>query len=323
MGKKVKFWPVGIVTVVITGALTLTQLACPGPERQLFSFVARKLDREPQVTVYIKETKKKKTMAIEEYLAGVVAGEMMKGWPIEAYAAQAIVARTFTMDFLARGGTQKLHGTDVSTDENEAQAYNKAAITPQIRRAVAMTKGKVLTYKGRFVRGWFSASCGGRTALAKEGLAFKETEPAYMVSVSCPETQVIPKDELFWEAGFSPTELAAALKQLGKDVGPVQRLEVAHKSRNGRAVSLRAVGAKGRTTVHGADLRTALDPAKMRSIVLLSVESGAQGIKIKGRGFGHGVGLCQWGAHSLAKKGYSPERIVKHYYPKARVMDVW
>lgn len=322
MGKRARTWS-GILIGIVVLALGFTQLACPGPERQIFRSIFRKMDREPQITVYIKETKAKKKMDLEDYLVGVVAGEMQKGWPVQAYAAQAIVARTFTMDFLARGGTRKLHGTDVSTDENEAQAYNAAAVTPEIRRAVAMTKGKVMTYRGRYVRGWFSASCGGRTALAREGLAFKEREPAYMVSVSCPGTRVIPKDELYWEAGFSPTEVAAALKKLGKDVGPVQKLAVEKKSRSGRAVSIRVVGAKGQAVVQGADLRTALDPTKMRSIVLLSVENSPQGINMKGRGFGHGVGLCQWGAYALAKEGKSAVEIVKHYYPRVKIMDNW
>lgn len=306
MGKKVRFWPGRLLFPALLGVLLLTHLACLGSERQMFGFVARKMDREPQITVYIKETKQKKRMGLEEYLAGVVAGEMRPGWPIEAYAAQAIVARTFTMDFLARGGTRKLHGTDISTDEKEAQAYNQRAVTPLIRRAVAMTKGKVMTYKGRFVRGWFSASCGGRTALAKEGLAFKEREPAYISSVSCPEAQVIPAEEQYWEAGFSPTELAAALKKINKDVGNVQKLEVIRKSRSGRAVALHVTGAKGRTRVHGADLRMALDPTKMRSIILLAVENTPQGFRMKGRGFGHGVGLCQWGGLCLGQKRAKP-----------------
>ena len=100
----------------------------------------------------MKDSGQKKQMDVEEYLAGVVAGEMKPGWPLNAYAAQAIVARTFTMEFLARGGTGKLHGTDISTDEKEAQAYNVASITPAIRRAVAMTRGQVLVYKNRYIK---------------------------------------------------------------------------------------------------------------------------------------------------------------------------
>ena len=313
-----------IVLAMVLGCVMLTQMACPRREQQrVYRSVVRKLDQEPRLTVFVKETNEKKEMAMEEYITGVVAGEMRKGWPEDAYAAQAIVARTFTMDFLARGGTRRLHGTDVSTDEQEAQAYNAEAITPEIRRAVQKTKGKVMTYRGRFVRGWFSASCGGRTALAREGLAFREAEPPYMSSVSCRERKVIPEDEFFWEAGFSRTEIANAMRELGKDVGPVQRVEIAQKSRTGRAVRIRVIGQERRAEVAGGDLRMALDPQKIRSIWINSIENTDAGIRMRGQGFGHGVGLCQWGAYAMAKDGHTPVSIVKHYYPKVRIMDIW
>ena len=314
---------VGILLTFILVGMVLSQMACPGPEQRLFRSIVRKYREEPRITVFIKETGEKKEMAIEEYLTGVVAGEMRKGWPIEAYAAQAIVARTFTMDFLSRGGTRKLHGTDVSTDEEEAQAYNAEAITPAVRKAVNMTKGKVMSYRRRFVRGWFSASCGGRTALAKEGLAFREKEPPYIESVTCPCPQHMPKEELLWEAGFSLTEIATALKKLGKDVGTVQSVEIATKSRTGRAVTFQITGSRGRAKIAGADLRIALDAQKMRSIWVTSIENTDEGVRMKGRGFGHGVGLCQWGAKALAEKGESPTQIIKHFYPKVKIEDIW
>jgi stage II sporulation protein D len=75
--------------------------------------------------------------------------------------------------------------------------------------------------------------------------------------------------------------------------------------------------------VPGADFRIAADPQKMRSIWLTDIKHEGDGITLEGRGFGHGVGLCQWGAHALAKGGKSPEEIIKHYYPKAKVTKLW
>lgn len=313
-----------VLLALVLGAFMATQTGCPGPEKKIFSFIAKKFSNEPHLTVFIKDTGAKKDMSIDTYIAGVVAGEMEKGWPVEAYAAQAIVARTFTMDFLARGGTRKLHGTDISTNEKEAQAYNAAAITPLIRKAVAMTKGKVMTYKGRYVYGWFSASCGGRTSLAKEGLAFKGAEPPYMTSVSCPEGKVVPKSVEFWTATFTPAEIGNAISAMGKNVGTVQNIKIAKKDKyNDRALTISVIGSNGRAEIPGADLRTALGPDKMRSIWLLSVSKTPQGFQMKGRGFGHGVGLCQWGSVALAKTGKSPVQIVKFYYPKVKIMDIW
>ena len=309
--------------VILLAALVF--MGCPDSKQgETFSNVAKKFSKEPEITVYMHKTKTTETMPIEEYLLGVVAGEMKPDWPVEAYAAQAIVARTFTMDFIASGGTQEEHGTDISTDEVEAQAYNAEAITPEIRRAVEMTKGKVMTYRGKYVKGWFSASCGGKTALAKEGLAYKDPEPPYMRSVSCPEEKVIPKEELFWSEKFTGEEIKRALGELGKDVGTVNRMEVAARSKTSyRATTLRFTGTNGQASVAGADFRIAVDPQKMRSIWLTDLNHSSGVIEMKGRGFGHGVGLCQWGAHALAKEGKSPEEIIKHYYPKVTIMDLW
>ena len=108
-------------------------LGCPGPEGN----VAKKLKKEPEFPLISTRPRRRRRCPIEEYLMGVVAGEMKPDWPVEAYAAQAIVARTFTMDFIAEGGTREQHNTDISTDEEEAQAYNADAIT---RRSGVLSK---------------------------------------------------------------------------------------------------------------------------------------------------------------------------------------
>lgn len=306
-------------------ALIFFSVGCPGKEETLFKNLVTRFGKPPEITVYIKETGKVKKMDIEEYLLGVVAGEMKSGWPLNAYAAQAIIARTFTMEFLARGGTKKLHKTDISTDEKEAQAYNAANITPTIRNAVKMTKGLVLTYKNRYVKGWYSASCGGQTALAKDGLAYKGPEPPYMRSVKCPEEEYIPKDELYWQTTLTGAEINEALRKMNQqDLGTIRKIEVVKRSKSQRATLLKFTGDKGNVNVSGADFRINIGPEKLRSIwVSNEIKNEPDKITLKGRGFGHGVGLCQWGAYALAKKNKSPQDIVKHYYPKAHVSKIW
>lgn len=179
-----------ILWILLMVTLVLVYAGCQKKQGTLFKSMVTRFNQPPKITVFLHKTGEKKQMEIEEYLAGVVAGEMNPNWPEDAYAAQAIIARTFTMEFLARGGTRKLHGTDISTDEKEAQAYNAANITPTIRKAVQKTKGLVLTYKNRYVKGWYSASCGGLTAHAKEGLGYKGPEPPYISSVTTNEEKI-------------------------------------------------------------------------------------------------------------------------------------
>lgn len=298
---------------------------CPGKEGTLFKNMVTRFGKAPMISVFIKETGQKKRMDIDEYLAGVVAGEMKPGWPLHAYAAQAIIARTFTMEFLGRGGTRKLHGTDISTDEKEAQAYNAAAITPTIRRAIQMTKGLVLVYKNRYVKGWYSASCGGITTYAKEGLGYKGPEPPYIKPVKCTEAKVIPNDELYWQTTLTSTDINKALKQMNqKSIGKVNKLAIVKRSATQRAVSLKFTGSQGSVTVPGADFRVSVGPEKLRSIWISNeIKNRPGAIGVKGRGFGHGVGLCQWGSYAMARNNRNFKDIVRHYYPKADIVKIW
>ncbi len=303
----------------------LFNTGCPGKEGTLFKNWVTRFGKPPMISVFIKVNGQKKQMDIDEYLTGVVAGEMKPGWPLHAYAAQAIIARTFTMEFLGRGGTRALHGTDISTDEKEAQAYNAAAITPIIRRAVQMTKGLVLVYKNRYIKGWYSASCGGVTTYAREGLAYKEPEPPYIKSVTCPEAEVIPKNELYWQTTLTNADINNVTKKMNlKPIGTVTKMAILERSATHRATSLQFTGTQGSVTIPGADFRINVGPEKVRSIWLSDqIENKPGAIGIKGRGFGHGVGLCQWGSYALAKSNRSYKAIVLHYYPKADVVKIW
>jgi stage II sporulation protein D len=311
--------------VLLLIGTVLFNAGCPGKEGTLFKNMVTHFGKPPMISVFMKDTGQKKRMDIDEYLAGVVAGEMKPGWSLQAYAAQAIIARTFTMEFLGRGGTRALHGTDISTDEKEAQAYNAAAITPMVRRAVQMTKGLVLTYKNRYIKGWYSASCGGVTAYAKEGLDYKGPEPPYIKPVKCPEAQVIPNDELYWQATLTNADVGKVIKQMNlKPIGTVTKMAILKRSATHRATLLKFTGTEGSVTIPGADFRINVGPEKVRSIWISDqIDNKPGSIGIKGRGFGHGVGLCQWGAYALAKNNRSYKAIVMHYYPQADIAKIW
>ena len=156
--------------------------------------IARDLKQEPEISVYVNETGEILQMPLERYVAAVGAGEMFPDWPVEAYAAQAIFVRSFTMDFISTGGVQDKYGADVSTSIEETQAFNPDAVTPAIEEGVAKTRGQVMTYDNRFVRAWFHAYSGGVTAQAKEGLDYQEAEPPFTKSVKQSENEHVPED---------------------------------------------------------------------------------------------------------------------------------
>lgn len=169
---------------------------------------------EPEITVFMHETNEKKTMKMEEYIAGVVAGEMKSDWPVEALAAQAIIARTFTLEAMESKGGVPARGTQASTDIKEFQAYNAKDVNDNVKKAVEMTRGQVIVYQGKLAKTWFHASAGGMTASAKEGLNYKEAEPPYIKPVQSPD-ELAPKDVQNWTVSFPMDKVMAAVEKAG------------------------------------------------------------------------------------------------------------
>ncbi len=288
-----------------------------------------KLEKEPEVTVVVNPAAgEKRTMPIEQYIAGVVGGEMgnlpvaggeSASWPENAYAAQAILARSFTMQFISTH-----EGAEISTDVEEAQAYKPENITPEIEAAVKKTRGEVLVYKGKFIKTWFHSYSGGRTATAAEGLNYKEAAP-YTRSVRLPANEYVPEDKKNWTATFTTAEIAQALGAKGVNVGDITDLKVSKRGPSGRATEITVTGAQGTGTIHGADFRLAVGAERMLSTLL--DESGLQvaggQVTMTGMGFGHGVGMSQWDAYKMAKEGKSPESIVTSFFQGVKVEKAW
>lgn len=274
--------------------------------------------KEPDITVYMHETGEKKTMKMEDYIAGVVAGEMKPDWPVPALAAQAIIARTFTLEAIETKGGVKEHGTQASTDINEFQAYSGKAVNDNIRKAVGMTRGMVAVYQGKPIKAWFHASAGGKTATAKEGLAYNEAEPPYIQSVQSPD-ELAPDDIKNWEVSFTKDEVIAALAKTGKKVSDISSLTIAQKGPSGRTTLFKVNG----EDVAAPPLRVALDSTRLKSLLLNTVAVSEDHVTFGGKGYGHGVGMSQWGANKMAVDGKKPEDIITYYFKGVTVEKRW
>lgn len=274
---------------------------------------------EPEITVFMHETGEKKTMKMEEYISGVVAGEMKNDWPVEALAAQAIIARTFTVEAIETKGGVPDRGTQASTDIKEFQAYNAKAVNDNVKKAVQMTRGMIMTHQGKPIKGWFHASAGGITATAKEGLNFRDAEPPYIKSVQSPD-ELAPEDVRNWTIVFPKEDVMAAMAKIGKKVSDISSLEIAEKGPSGRATKLMV---NKEVEVSGPELRVALDSTKLKSMLLDKIEVSEENVTFAGKGYGHGVGMSQWGANRMAKDGKKPEEIVSHYFKDIKVEKRW
>lgn len=303
------------LVAVFLGVLLLSQFfgGCRAPAR-------KPAPQEPTISLYVNQTGEIKKMKIEDYLPGVVAAEMDPGWPLNALAAQAILARTFTMKKIQEGGV-KAHGTDASTSVEEFQAYDPSKINDNVRRAVEMTRGEVVKYKGDYINAWFYAYGGPRTASsAIEGLNFRSEPAPYIQSVPDPGMAITTAENKNWTASFSNTELAAAVRKVtGQDPGAITGVKVAARGPSGRATQLKIDG----LTVDAPALRLALGNDRLRSTLITGITTTGDRVIFKGEGYGHGVGMSQWGARALAQQGKSPQDIIKYFFKDVELVKAW
>ena len=294
--------------------LLLTSCRTPAPKDFAVEVLPSPSIQPPVLSVHIVGENAVVRMDIETYVAGVVAGEMPNDWPLEALKAQAILARTFVLKFFSEKDS-RYPGADISTDIAEAQAYNAAAINERVLRAVQETAGLILlTEDATLPYTWFHSHSGGMTETAVDGIDWNGPEPSY--------TKITPgmeADDAAWSSEFSAADFIAACRKAGANASSCKAVKVGQKGKSGRAVTLVVDG----TTVNAARLRISLGSTKMRSTLLteLSAEDGV--IRMSGRGYGHGVGLSQWGAYAMAQAGKSAEEISLHYYNGLRLVKAW
>lgn len=274
---------------------------------------------EPRVVVVDERKGTREEMSVEDYVAGVVAGEMKEGWPEAAYAAQAILARTFALRYMEDNGTR-----EIPAEHEKAQAYAPENITETIRSAVRATRGEVVTYGGEPINAWFHAYSGGQTASAREGLAWEEEEPPYIKPVRVPDNDVVDPELKEWTAAFTPEALRSALAEGGVEVGTIRDIQVVEKGPTGRITRVRITGSDGERTMTGPDFRLALGAFEMKSTKVDRFDFDPEkGLTVSGTGFGHGVGLSQWDALMFARQGRKPEDIVTFFYDGVKIERRW
>lgn len=271
------------------------------------------------ISLYQHETGEIVEIPLREYLYGVVAGEMDVNWPVEALAAQAIMARTFTLEKIEDGGVVA-RGTDASTDIKEFQAYHAENVNDTVKKAVDETANLVAVYDGQLIKAWFFADGGGRTAAsAAEGLAYDKEETPYIQSVEDPGFALAENPNRAWETYFSMAQVADAVEQItGTRQEQFQTVSIAEQGPSGRATQYQF----DEITVSAPALRLALGGETMKSNLVDEINLQDGQLMIKGRGYGHGVGMSQWGARALAEQGKSAEEIVQYFFKDVEIQQV-
>lgn len=244
---------------------------------------------------------------LESYLRGVVPAEMQANWPLEALRAQAVAARTYTLVNLDPSGAYDVCAT------SDCQVYRGMSVEhARTDQAVAETAGQVLTYQGTFARTYYHADSGGVIASSAEvwGMSIPYLSAFRDVGTSGPHSA--------WEARLDPVVVARHLAAAGYHVGTVQRVRVLGHSESGRVTGLEVIGSAGRVTLDALTARRQARAWGLKSTLFQMTGD----LSVRGAGWGHGVGMSQYGARALALQGYGYGQILGFYYPDTQLQRV-
>jgi len=248
-------------------------------------------------------------LPLEEYLVGVLRGEASDTWPAEALRAQAIVARTYGAYHRRLGAGRPFH--IVASTANQLFAGRVPSGSP-LWAAVQETAGQVLHWEGELFPAFYHTESGGHTEDPR--LVFAARNMPALRPVVCPFSAGSP--HFFWNLDLPLGELSDLLRRHGIDVGRVTTVGVSERTASQRAVAVTLRGTRGAVRVRGHDFRRMVGYDTLRSTLFTVVIDGPTA-RFSGRGYGHGVGLCQWGARGMGEQGYSARQILTFYYPGA------
>jgi stage II sporulation protein D len=248
-------------------------------------------------------------VGLEAYLMGVLAAEVPPDWPLEALKAQAIAARTYAL-YRAAHPDKGAEAWDLD-DTTSSQVYaGQAREDPRTDRAVADTRGQVLLWKGELAQTFFHSNCGGRTADVSKVWG---GDVPYLRGVACPYCR---NDKHYaWQAELGLAKAGQALKDAGLcPSAELRGLEGVDPDLSGRFYQVRIIHGMGESLAKATALRAALGADVVRSTRFEADISHGM-LRLRGKGWGHGIGLCQEGARGMAEDGYPSRLILDFYFP--------
>ena len=278
-------------------------------------------DKKLQILNYIK---------LEKYLKSVVGSEMPKEFPLAALQAQAIAARTYVLKLLGKNEFFDIHSTQAS------QVYlGLESETAKINRAVRSTSSLALFHQNKLIEAVFHSSSGGRTE--NSGQVWKYQLP-YLRSV-------VDYDQNSTKYKWSKKISSSDLDKIFSDLGGLKSIQIIKKNNSDRVINVKVYGPKGTKNISGKTLRRNLNLPSNKFVVDLkfnqiNLENKLNNynnltkdfiltplppipkdyfLLVKGYGYGHGVGMSQWGAKSMAERGSDFRQILKHYYTGVQI----
>lgn len=253
---------------------------------------------------------------LEEYLYGVMLPEISPNWPEETLKAQAVISRTYILRNLNKHSAQGFS----LCDSVHCQVYRGlAGEDPRTNKAVDTTRGEILVYNDEPIDAFFHSTCGGYTE-KPSNVWGSPSDPEYLQGVKCNFCEDDPR--YYWEHTLNKNKIASVLRKKGYPIEKVKKIEVYKKGNGGRISKLEITDGRGKKHILLANqFRIFFNPENQRS-TFVEIKAYSDAYQFKGKGWGHGVGLCQWGARGMGLKDHSYQEILRYYYPGAKLKKV-
>lgn len=246
-------------------------------------------------------------LPVESYLYSVLGSETYAGWPAAALEAQAVISRTYALWRMVDRAEKPF---DLHASVKDQSYQGTAKEDPRLRAAVDRTAGVVLLYQSRLFRCYYHSTCGGHTAAVEN--YFPDLPLLPLSGAKCGYCSA--SKHYRWTRDVLKSDLSKKLEADGLPIHRIDSIEVTSRTRSGRAREIAVVAEGVRHVVSGGKFRQAVGASEIPSTHFEVRDSGSS-VEFRGRGWGHGVGLCQWGSKGMAEAGLPARDILRHYYP--------
>ncbi len=243
---------------------------------------------------------------LESYLLGVVAAEIPADWEMEVLKAQAVASRTYALYQKQNAGRRPYH---ILATVDSQMYLGMRGERHRAAQAVEKTRGVIITYRGEVIPAFYHASCGGHT---EDALELWGIDEPYLKGVDCDCQNISTYGS--WEKRVPMAGIIRALRREGYRLSEIDSVEIGTLTAAGRVKNVLFRHADGTTSVPAETLRATLGYSSLPSI-FFEPEIIDREVVLSGRGLGHGVGLCQWGAKEMARRGADFQAILAYYYP--------
>ena len=251
---------------------------------------------------------------VEDYLYGVLRTEVPYYWPLEVLKAQAVCARTFA---LYQNSINSKKDYDLTNDVYSQVYGGKSSEKFWTNRAVNKTFGEVLTYRGKIFPTYFHSTCGGHTENVTRVWGGDLPPLGGVKDPFCKRSS-----HYRWKNTIKLNKIQNSLAAAGYKVGKISAITTDQRNASGRVQEVTIKGTKGTIGITGNKFRHLVGINLVKS-TNFTVEIIPPNVKFSGLGWGHGVGLCQWGAYFMARKGHNYKQILEYYYPGSKIENIY